>query len=268
MSVILLTWLCEDAMVDTGKAGTKRLDTKAYRREMKFLCEERQLRLIEDRIRHICRPDTYAEETGSYLVRSLYFDTYDDRCYHENLAGVDRRRKYRIRVYNDDRDRLKLECKYSYRGRKAKEVCPIDGRQYREIIEGEGFRKSFEALGPKGPDKENPEGAELLRRFLAERRTELLEPKAVVEYVRTPYVYEAGNVRITFDRAIRTSCRIRSFPERGKICRSILPEGVHVLEVKYDEVFPAAVRELLTAGQDLRSTSFSKYALCRQYGYR
>ena len=255
-------------MVNIRKAGMKDLGTKVYRHELKFLCEERQLCIIEDRIRHICKPDPYAKEGGFYSVRSLYFDTYDDRCYYENLAGVDGRRKYRIRVYNDDTDKLKLECKYSYRGRKAKEVCSIDGERYKEVLEGAGLRKSFGVQGAKRLEVENSGGTDLLRRFLAEKYIEVLEPKAVVEYERTPYVYGAGNVRITFDRAIRTSHQVRAFPERSKISKGILPEGVQILEVKYDEVVPAAVRELLTAGQDLRVISFSKYALCRQYGYR
>ncbi len=244
---------------------------RVYRHELKFLCEERQLCVIENRIRHICRQDAYAGESGAYLVRSLYFDTYDDRCYQENLAGADCRKKYRIRAYNDETDKLRLECKYSRRGMKAKESCAIDGLRCRELAAA-GTKAAIEGLGGS-PGTGIQEGAasqgrELLDRFLLERRMELLEPKVVVEYERRPYVYGAGNVRITFDRAIRTSPEVGAFPEKSKTGRSILPEGVHILEVKYDEALPGAVRELLTAGQELRRTSFSKYALCRKYGIR
>lgn len=248
------------------------METKVYRHELKFLCEEKQLYIIEDRIRHICRPDAHAGEEGAYLVRSLYFDTCDDRCYFENLAGADCRKKYRIRTYNSETDRLKLECKYSRCGRKRKESCGIDGRQCRELASGKALRgapcRAGGCLWAGFPEGEASGEAGLLGRFLLERRMELLEPKAVVEYERRPYVYGAGNVRITFDRKIRSSHDIASFPKESLSYRSILPEGVHVLEVKYDEVLPAAVRELLAAGQELRRTSFSKYALCRQYGFR
>ena len=249
------------------RTGMKEVGTRVYRQELKFLCEERQLRVIEDRIRHICRPDAHGGNKGIYTVRSLYFDTYDDKCYQENLAGVDRRKKYRIRAYNEDTDRLRLECKSSCHGRKSKEGCPVDRELCRKLAAGQGRWGVF----PEGrleQGREDPGAVGLLERFLLERRLELLEPRVVVEYDRTPYVYPVGNVRITFGISFRTSHQVFAFPEKSRVRRLILPEGVNVLEVKYDEVLPGAVRELLTAGQELRRTSFSKYALCRQYGFR
>ena len=181
------------------RTGMKEVGTRVYRQELKFLCEERQLRVIEDRIRHICRPDAHGGNKGIYTVRSLYFDTYDDKCYQENLAGVDRRKKYRIRAYNEDTDRLRLECKSSCHGRKSKEGCPVDRELCRKLAAGQGRWGVF----PEGrleQGREVPGAVGLLERFLLERRLELLEPRVVVEYDRTPYVYPVGNVRITFDR--------------------------------------------------------------------
>lgn len=109
---------------------------------------------------------------------------------------------------------------------------------------------------------------ELLRRFLAERSTELLRPKVIVEYIRTPYIYPAGNVRITFDRQIRSSSDIFRFPEKSIAYRSIMPEDVNILEIKYDNLLPGAILELAAAGGRLDRTSFSKYALCREYSIR
>lgn len=234
----------------------RHVESKIYRHEMKFLCGEKKLYIIENRIRHICKPDSHGGETGSYRIKSLYYDTFDDRCYQEIQAGTDFRKKYRIRVYNDDTDVIKLECKYSLRDRKAKETCRITRRQCMDLIE----KSPCMGLDFTG-DEES-----LLHRFLTERRTELLIPKVIVEYRRTPYVFPGGNVRITFDRAIRSSCRTGSFLEKNIPYRSILPENVHVLEVKYDERLPGAVRELLATGQQLRRISFSKYGLCREYG--
>lgn len=241
-------------MLPFEKAGMDKSDTRVYRHELKFLCGNQQLFMIEDRIRHMCRLDAYAGPEGIYSVKSLYFDTCDDQCYYENLAGADNRKKYRIRVYNDDMDTMKLECKYSCRGMKAKESCKISAQQYNSLITGGYGLKEQEVSGQP----------ELLRQFVLEKNIRLLKPKVVVEYRRTPYVYPAGNVRITFDRRIRSSHQVLLFPERDVTFRNILPEGVHVLEVKYDGILPAAIRELLTAGQELRRTSFSKYALCRE----
>lgn len=238
------------------------MDTRNYRNELKFLCREQDLYLIENKIRHICRLDANVGPGGTYSVKSLYFDTYDDRCYHENQAGVDNRKKYRIRIYNEDTSVIKLECKYSLRSRKAKESCNITGQQY-EILTASRPAPSLcsgeRAEGGRGMQK-------LAARFLLEKNLYLLTPKIIVEYRRTPYVYAAGNVRITFDRAIRASSRTDRFLGPNTTYRNILPENMHVLEVKYDEFIPAAILELAAAGRSLRRTSFSKYALCRDYG--
>lgn len=223
-----------------------------YRHELKFLCGEGELRLMEERIRHICSLDRHVGEDGRYTIRSLYFDTFDDRCFYENEAGVDRRRKYRIRIYNGNADIIHLECKESMHGLKRKESCLISLQQCRQLMD----RAAVKELLP---------GQELLKRFLMEQRTQLLMPKVIVEYTRTPYIHAAGNVRITFDRYIRSSPETRRFLETHVSGRSIMAQNRHILEVKYDEGLPGAVRELLSAGHDLSGISFSKYYLCRKY---
>lgn len=226
-----------------------------YRHELKFLCGEGELRLLEERIRHICALDSHVGRDGRYAIRSLYFDTCDDSCFYENEAGVDHRKKYRIRVYNGNTDLIHLECKETLHGLKKKEVCLLSLQQCRQLMD----RKPVTELYPK---------QELLRRFLVEQRLQLLMPKVIVEYIRTPYVYEAGNVRITFDRYIRSSMEIRRFLEHQISGRSVMAQDSHILEVKYDEGLPGTIRELLSSGQELSATSFSKYCLCRQYGMR
>lgn len=226
-----------------------------YRHELKFLCGEGELRLLEERIRHICSLDSHVGEEGSYTVRSLYFDTYDDRCFYENEAGADQRKKYRLRTYNGETGIIHLECKETLHGMKRKEVCPLSQQQCRRLISGAAVTEVLP-------------GQELLQRFLTVRSTQLLMPKVIVEYVRTPYVYAAGNVRITFDRCIRSSPEIRRFLEPYVSGRNIMAQDSHILEVKYDEGLPGTIRELLSAGQDLARISFSKYCLCRKYALR
>ena len=226
-----------------------------YRNELKFVCSEGELKLLEERIRHICHLDSHVGEDGRYTIRSLYFDTYDDQCFYENEAGIDHRRKYRIRIYDGNRDVIHLECKETLHELKKKEICSLSLQQCRQL------------MGRKPVTGGLPE-QELLRRFLVEQRTRLLMPKVIVEYVRTPYVYEAGNVRITFDRYIRSSTEIDRFLESRVTGRSIMAQNSHILEVKYDEGLPGAIREFLSSGQELSRTSFSKYCLCRKYGMR
>ena len=73
-----------------------------------------------------------------------------------------------------------------------------------------------------------------------------------------------GNVRVTFDRNIRSSSVIGSFLENGLFVRPVMPVGQHVLEVKYDEFIPDYIKDSLEIGS-LRQTAYSKYYLCRKF---
>ena len=226
-----------------------------YRHELKFLCDEKKLFLIEEKTKHICRPDFYVVQGGRYVVRSLYFDTLYNACYHENEMGSDNRKKYRIRIYDGNTDVIKLECKHSVREKKAKEACRISKEQCIALIQGKEQIACDDNQG-------------LLKRFLVERRIYLLQPKVIVEYTRTPYVYTAGNVRITFDRNIQSSLDISNFLNGKLKKRSVLSDQMNLLEVKYDEVFPMGILQVVAAGKDLQRTSFSKYSLCREFNLR
>lgn len=228
------------------------MEALRFRHEFKFLCSEAALQLMENRVKHICPLDPHVKGRGTYVIRSLYFDTYDDSCLQENEMGVDSRKKYRLRVYNGDTDVIKLECKHSRHGMKAKEICRVTKEQCEDLIIGK-------PVGNIKPDQK------LLERFVWEKSINLLAPKVIVEYTRTPYIYPVENTRITFDRHICSSVDVAVFLDKTIVRRSILPNNVNLLEVKYDKVLPAAVLDCLTGGQQLQKTSFSKYALCRKY---
>ena len=226
-----------------------------FRHELKFVCTEYELNLIEQRIKNVCSKDLHAGIDGKYSIRSLYFDTYNDEYYLENKMGIDCRKKYRIRIYNGSTEAIKLECKYAYRGMKAKEVCNISIAQYYDILDN-------------NPTVIQNDEQKLLETFVIEKNMKLLKPKIIVEYERTPYIYRAGNVRVTFDRNIMSSTDIEHFTNGDLSRRNIMPEGVHLLEVKYDDFLPSTILKLITAEQMLRKTSFSKYMLCRDYNNR
>lgn len=228
--------------------------SRVYRHELKFFCGEMELRLLEDKIKHVCTLDPHVGAEGVYRIKSMYFDTLDFRCLQENEDGADHRSKYRIRIYNDSGDVINLERKGSVRNRKYKDSCRINPKQYRQIVDGCPVEDVNAAQG-------------LLAEFLAEKQMDLLRPSVIVEYVRTPYIYPVGNVRITFDRYIK-ALDSRELLNRDVPGRGILPEHMHILEVKYDEIFPSALLELLNGTCSLRRTSFSKYALCKQYNIR
>ena len=73
----------------------------------------------------ILQPDKHTNERGTYYIKSLYFDDYQDSCYWENEGGYNIRAKFRIRYYNDDTGCIRLEKKSKINGMTRKESCFI-----------------------------------------------------------------------------------------------------------------------------------------------
>ena len=104
----------------------------------------------------------------------------------------------------------------------------------------------------------------LVRELYAKMQTQQLRPKTVVDYIREPFVFAPGNVRVTMDYSIRTSLNYNDFLSND--CLTIpTEENLIILEVKWDEFLPDVIR-LAIQLDGRRVTAFSKYAQCRIYG--
>lgn len=223
---------------------------ESFRNELKYLCTEGELELIASVIRPLCALDSHVASSGTYAIRSLYFDDSKNSCYFDNENGTDPREKFRIRIYNASDQQITLECKKKQRYMTHKDSCPLTKEQYYMILQGN--------LSPTSED------APLLRKFYAQCQQRYLHPTVIVAYERTPFVYPAGNVRITFDRNIGCSTDLDGFFAHSLPLRPILPQGKQILEVKYDGFLPDFLYAAMNLGS-LSQTAFSKYYLCRKF---
>lgn len=87
----------------------------------------------------------------------------------------------------------------------------------------------------------------------------------MVDYVREPFIYEAGNVRITIDKNIRTGIYSKDLFDKDLPTMVTDTEGIMILEVKYDEFLPEIIKSTIQI-KDRSASAFSKYAACRIYG--
>ena len=225
-------------------------DQHAFRNELKYVCTEGELQQIAMRIKPLCPLDKHAGPQGTYQIRSVYFDDPQDTSLYQNEAGIDPRAKFRIRIYNTNASYIALECKHKEHSMTRKESCRITYEQCLQILQNRYC-----------PEETDPP---LLKRFAIQTYEHHLQPKVIVLYERTPFVYRAGNVRITLDRNISSSSDIHAFFDPNIPVRPIMPVGKHVLEVKYDGFFPDYLYRIMDLGS-LRQTAFSKYALCRKF---
>ncbi|MBD5509353.1 MAG: polyphosphate polymerase domain-containing protein [Lachnospiraceae bacterium] len=220
-----------------------------YRVEDKYNCSETQLVILQSRMEAALRPDINEGGPEGYSIVSLYFDDLQDSCLQDTEDGVNRRNKYRIRIYNDSLDVIKLEVKTKQDNRIQKKSKTISQAEMESLMRGECIAEENSFEDP----------ATL---FNVAIKNGGLRPKVIVAYERKAYVYEPGNVRITFDRNVRASSRVEDFGQRN-ISYDFLQEYDKVLEVKYDEFIPDFLLQLLEVG-NMQQSAYSKYQLCRE----
>ncbi len=223
-----------------------------YRHEFKYPISSTELAVLEYRVKGLLSKDSHVGPTGKYIISSLYFDDYDDSFFYENENGTDPREKFRIRIYNHDSSRISLECKRKERGKTLKSACFLTREQVERILNGEILETSEDS-------------SPALNKFVNLQRSRGLKPKVIVEYERIPYIYKAGNVRVTFDTNLSSSTEIRKFFSGDYLKRPVMPAGMQLLEVKYDEFLPDYIYRVMQLG-NMTQTAFSKYYLCRKYG--
>ncbi|CVI69498.1 VTC domain protein [Clostridiales bacterium CHKCI001] len=222
-----------------------------FRHEYKYYINYGDYIVLRQRLKAVLQSDPYADENGEYHIRSLYFDNYSDKVLREKLDGVSIREKFRIRYYNHDLNVISLEKKSKVNGLCKKQAVRITKEQAQEIINGEieWMEKS----------KNN-----LLVELYAKMHYEQLRPKVIVDYIREPFIFPAGNVRITLDRDIRTG--LWDIDALSPDVITIPAGDVKILlEVKYDAFLPSIVRDIIQLN-GRKVSAFSKYASCRMYG--
>ena len=220
-----------------------------FRHEWKHEITYPDLLTLRQRLRAVARPDRHTID-GKYLIRSLYFDTPSDRVLREKLDGVSRREKFRIRYYNGDTSVIHLEKKSKLGGLGNKQSADLSASEVSALLNGDlGWMLDS--------------GRPLVRELYSKMRTQQLRPRTIVDYTREPYIFPAGNVRVTLDSDIRTGLRCADFLSPGVT----IPAGDApiILEVKWDSYLPDIIRDAVQL-PNRRAGAFSKYAQCRIYG--
>ena len=221
-----------------------------YRNEIKHIITPADRAMICASMRAVAKLDPHAQEKGRYTVRSLYFDTLDDKALREKIDGVNQREKFRIRYYDGDPSVIHLEKKVKQGGAGYKVSCPLSREEAQKIVDG-----SIQWMPACG--------RALVVELYAKMKGQGLRPRTIVDYERIPFVYGPGNVRVTIDYNIRTGLRCVDFLNPG--CVTLPTGGDIILEVKWDDYLPSIIRHAVQV-KGRRAAAFSKYSTCRMYG--
>ena len=220
-----------------------------YRHELKFKISNAAAEVLKQKLSLILDKDKFAYyKDGSYLIKSLYFDDRESSSYYEKMDGVLYRKKYRIRMYNDDETFIRLEKKMKHNNFTAKEQILISKDIYSKILNG----KIDEIDKPKG----------LLLEFINDYKTKGLVPSIIVEYHRLAFTYPISEVRITFDSNVQSGLYNYDLFDTKYPRFDVLEPGMQVLEVKFNEVLPLHIANILNDIPSARE-AVSKFAICR-----
>ena len=222
-----------------------------YRHELKYYLSYTDYLNLQTRLAVTVPRDPYAGESGKYFIRSLYFDDPFNTALQEKFDGVDDRDKFRLRFYNMNLDKVKLERKRKTNGYICKDSLSLTKSESDAIL--------------------NRDYAFLLKRsepfarvMYLEFVTKQLRPCVIVDYMREPFVFPYEDVRITFDTEIKTGLRSTDMYDPDLPTYPVVENNSPVLEVKFNKALPKEIHAMLQSVSPLRS-QVSKYCLCRQY---
>ena len=221
-----------------------------YRHEWKHEISYGDMLVLRQRLSAVMKRDKHAID-GKYLIRSLYFDNASDKALREKVDGVNIREKFRIRYYNNDTSLIHLEKKSKVNGLCLKDSVALSFEQAQAITNGDyGWMIAS--------------GVPLIQELYSKMMSQGLRPKTIVDYLREPFVFAPGNVRVTLDYNIRTGMNCTDFLNSNCVT---VPAGDApiILEVKWDEYLPDIIRDAVQL-RGCRVGAFSKYAVCRIYG--
>lgn len=220
-----------------------------YRHEFKYPINACDCEILKSRLTNIMKLDPHADKNGEYVIRSLYFDNFEDKAFFEKINGVNPRAKFRIRIYNGSDKYIMLEKK-------------VKMGDFTQKIQAILTREQCDRITSGDINWMRDDGRGLIAELYAQMKGYALKPKTLVEYTRNPFIYDAGNVRVTLDRRIRSG----AFTTDLFTDTPMVYTGTDdILEVKYDNFLPEIIQMVLYPISRTR-TSMSKYTACRAFG--
>ena len=218
---------------------------KVFRHEYKYRISYEEMLNLRTKLNELLQID---RNYNGYIVRSLYFDSLNDIDYYEKLDGLVNRKKIRLRIYEPNSNKVKLELKSKYDYHQQKESLIITKKEAQELI-----KENYSILLNHNED--------IAKKFYTIMTTNCYKPKVIIEYERIAYTTR-NNTRITFDFNIKRSNDVNSFFNEKINYLNITPPQNIVLEIKFNRFLEPYISNIL--GKYIANKeSVSKYVMGR-----
>lgn len=222
---------------------------EVLRTEQKYPMSFMEAERMEAVLSTAMHPDAH-NGIGGYLVRSLYFDTMDDADFRDKEAGLEMRRKLRLRVYGPNDSTAKLELKEKQGDFQRKRSLVLSREDAMALCAGD-----VDVL----LRKRSPFAKELYGRI----RQQHYMPKAIVEYDRRAFVVVENDIRITLDGNLRANEANLDLFDPNLICYPVGDLTQVTMEVKFNHFLLSYVKDLVSIS-NRQQISVSKYCAARQ----
>ncbi|MCI9449829.1 MAG: polyphosphate polymerase domain-containing protein [Clostridiales bacterium] len=226
---------------------------KVFREEKKFLISIDEFIKKSHMLNQVMVQDPHNGVHG-YIIRSLYFDTVYDSDYFEKLAGIETRRKIRLRIYDPNADFAMLEMKQKQGANQLKRSLKVSRNDAIALTNGDyspllSYRELFAA------------------ECYAMMTCRCYRPKTIVQYNRKAFIAKENKIRVTFDNKIAAteSCFDLFSPKLNM--NPVLDPFDVVLEVKFNGFLLDYIRRMINS-IDRSELSVSKYVLALQNSYQ
>ncbi len=219
------------------------------RRETKYHIAYQDYIVLAEKLSKLIEPDKFSQNGKGYIVRSLYFDNYGSNDFFDKDIGCFYRKKLRIRIYDPNQDRAKIEIQEGFGSNQRKRSAWLMRNEVYEVING-------------NPSVLLGKGNDFLDEVYALIMTEGYHPAVTVEYDRRAYVYHTSNVRITFDGKVRANYGNFDLFDPDMQFVEVTPEVI--MEVKYSGFMPQFIYDII-GSYNANNDSVSKYYDCRDY---
>ena len=221
---------------------------EVLRQERKFLIDQKDFYAVSRKLAKVLTEDPHNKGDG-YPIRSLYFDSLDDRDYQEKEDGVELRRKIRLRNYGADSPFAMLEMKQKQGSNQKKRSVRLKREDAIRLTQGDYTPLLYQ-----------PES--FAQECYALMNMHVYRPKAVVEYKRMAFIAKENSIRITFDpHIIATEANFNIFDDH-LLQYPVMDPVLGVLEVKYNGFLLGYIKDLLKEIQR-SELSVGKYAMSR-----
>ncbi len=204
------------------------------RTEKKYLMPLAIAHRLAFQMKYVMQTDPYGKGNQGYQVRSVYFDSFEDLDFYEKAAGLECRKKIRLRTYSSG-EIVKLEWKQKQNAVQRKRSLMISKEEA------------------------------LAQEFYAYLLTQAYRPRCLVQYDRFALIDPLNDTRITFDRNL---CAHEGCFGLFSSHPPLYPVGgiaKITLEVKYNRFLPDYIKNIISPYTESQ-VSASKYYMARKYG--